>query len=251
MFYYAHKEVSMKIKFHNFILPTFCILIFFVSSCIGQTKPVPISSLKVTQTSTILITNTPSIAVSPTYTPPPSPTLTSTILPTPDICNPAQWQDDGIYILSTKQFGALEPGGPNTFNRILIAQNPVWEDFRQKDHGEMRIAGVIFHETAWGHTLGTGVNPAVLLITYGIERNWDLPAYGALVAKVDQIRGSLYQHELEWILGEVDQSQYPAIKNGATYALFRYFNGSQEHLEIWCRTYVDVFGESPLEEFDH
>lgn len=245
----------MNTKFQLLRLIISFFLILLLTSCTGNSRPAPSSSPYATQTATIfvlnmaLITDTPTII--PTSTPKVLPTLTPTILPTPDICNPSQWKEEGIYILSPRQFGAMDPGGPNTFDSILISQNPSWEDYRQKDHGEMRTAGVIFHEHAWGPTMGTGVNPAVLLITYGIERNWELPAYGALVAKVVQIRTLLNRYEREWFRGEVDQSQYPAIKNGATYALFRYFDGNQESLEIWCRAYVDVFGESPLKEFDH
>ena len=241
----------MKIKFHYSILPTFCILIFLMSSCIRLTKPVPASSLKITQTSTILITNTPSITVSPTYTPSPSPTLTSTISPTPDICNPAQWQEDGIYVLSTDQFGALKPGGPNTFIRILIDKNPAWADFQQEDHGEMRAAGKIFHESSCGPEMGMGANPAVVLVLYGVNNNWALPVNGDLVSAVYQIRDSLYHDEAEWDFGDIDQSQYPPIANGATYALYRYFDGNKDLLESWCRTYEEVYGESSLEEDDH
>ena len=241
----------MKIKFHYSILPTFCILIFLMSSCIRLTKPVPASSLKITQTSTILITNTPSITVSPTYTPSPSPTLTSTISPTPDICNPAQWQEDGIYVLSTDQFGALKPGGPNTFIRILIDKNQAWADFQQEDHGEMRAAGKIFNESSCGPEMGMGANPAVVLVLYGVYNNWALPVNGDLVSAVYQIRDSLYHDQAEWDFGDIDQSQYPPIANGATYALYRYFDGNKNQLETWCRTYLEVYGESPLKEDDH
>ncbi len=55
----------------------------------------------------------------------------------------------------------------------------------------------------------------------------------------------LHQHELEWILGNVDQSQYP-VANAGTYALYRYFNGDAPKLEDWCHTYVQVYDESPL-----
>ena len=55
----------------------------------------------------------------------------------------------------------------------------------------------------------------------------------------------LHEHELEWILGQVDQSQY-AVENAATYALYRYFNGDVSKLEDWCRTYVQIYQESPL-----
>jgi hypothetical protein len=94
--------------------------------------------------------------------------------------------------------------------------------------------------------LGTGVSPAVILVTYGVERNWEIPASGDLRSEVDNIRAVLYQHDLDWILGKVDQSQYPTMANAASYALYRYFNGDLSKLETWCRTYVQVYGASPL-----
>lgn len=230
----------MKIKIHYSIAIIASVLIFLLSSCIGQTKTTPTSSPEFPHTifSTFTITST--------NTPLPIPTVTSTISPTPDVCNPALWQEDSIYVLSTDQFSGLRPGGPNIFNRILIAQNSAWADFRQEDHDELRSAGVIFHEASFGPKMGMGANPAIVLVTYGVEYDWELPKYGDLVSRVEQIRDSLYQHESEWFLGEVDQSLYPPIANGATYALFRFFDGNKNLLETWCRTYLEIYGEPPL-----
>lgn len=191
-----------------------------------------------TATATIVPSLTPS---TPSITPSPIPTITST----PDVCNIAQGQDK-IQVMSQDLFTALEPGGPTVFDTILGEQDSAWADFRQSDHGEIRSAGIIFHETAFGPELGTGVNPAVLLVTYGVDWNWELPANGDLVSEVDRIRAALHQHELDWILGKVDQSQYPPIANAATYALYRYFNGDLSKLEAWCRTYVQIYDVSPL-----
>ena len=247
----------MKYIFANY-LSINIVSLFLITSCSVLAKPVSTSSPNTTRTATILMKNTPSVTflhtVTSTNNHSPSPTVTPTITPTPDICNPSHWQKDGIYVLSTDQYDALEPGGPNTFDRILISLNPAWEDFQQKIEvidREHWTAGQIFDSFAWGFELGSGVNPAVILITYGVERDWALPTHGALAAKVDQIRASLYKYRLEWVLGKVDRSQYPPITNGATYALYRYFDGNKNQLETWCRTYLEVYGESPLKEYDH
>lgn len=178
--------------------------------------------------------------VTPSITASPLPTIT----PTPDICNIVQGQSK-IRILSDDLLTALEPGGPGVFDRILVEQNPAWANFQQEAHDEMRSAGVTFHETAFGPELGTGINPAVLLVTYGVERKWELPENGDLVSEVDRIRAVLRQHESDWILGKVDQSQYPMVANRATYVLYRYFNGDLAKLEDWCHTYVQVYDQSP------
>jgi len=182
-------------------------------------------------------------SITPSITPTITPTITFTS--TPDFCNSAQWQDK-IQVLSDNLLTAMTPGGPVAFDRILVEQVPAWADFRQNDHGEIRSAGVIFHETSSGPEPGTALNPAVILVTYGVERKWELPANGDLVSEVEHIRAVLYQHRSEWIHGQIDQSQYPRVANAATYALYRYFNGDLFKLENWCRTYVRVYSESPV-----
>ena len=91
-----------------------------------------------------------------------------------------------------------------------------------------------------------GVNPAVALVVYGVKNDWALPVNGDLVSAVYQIRDSLYQDESEWNFENIDKSQYPPISNGATYALYRYFNGNEQKLESWCRTYIEVYSEYPM-----
>ena len=93
-------------------------------------------------------------------------------------------------MISQDLFTALRLG-PTIYDRVLIEQNPAWADFHQYYHGEIRSAGVIFHEVAFGPPgpeLGEGVSPAVLLVTYGMDKNWELPSNGDLAAEVDYIR---------------------------------------------------------------
>lgn len=217
------------------LIITIIFLVGFQLAACGIATPAP----TVTATTTVasLIPIIPSI----TPTTIPSPTISFTA--TPDFCKFVQSQGK-IQVISQDLFTALEPGGPVDFDRILGEQDPAWTDFQQDVHGEIRSAGVIFHETAFGPELGTGVNPAVLLITYGVEWDWELPANGDLVSEVDEIRARLHQHELEWILKTVDQSQYP-VANAATYALYRYFNGDLSKLESWSSSFDTLFGVSP------
>ncbi|HEY3475551.1 MAG TPA: hypothetical protein VGK56_13145 [Anaerolineales bacterium] len=222
-------------KTQAWILKVFPLIftVIWVQAC-GNVPPMP----TVVATATIMPSLTPS---TPFITRSPVPSITAT----PDLCNLAQSQDK-IQVLSDDLLTALRPGGPTVFDRILVGQNPAWADFRQYDHDEMRSAGVIFHETAFGPELGKGINPAVILVTYGVERNWELPANGDLVSEVDHIRSLLFQYRSEWVHGQVDQSQYSMVANGATYVLYRYFNGNFSKLEDWCHTYIQVYGELPL-----
>ena len=116
----------------------------------------------------------------------------------------------------------------------------------QTVHGELSSAGAIFHETSSGPELGTAINPAVILVIYGVEQNWQLPASGDLVSEVEHIRAVLYQHRSDWIHGQVDQSQYP-VANAASYALYVFINYDGEKLQIWYDTYQRLFGRDPFQ----
>jgi len=52
----------------------------------------------------------------------------------------------------------------------------------------------------------------------------------------------------EWIKPENEQvrAQHPQISNGATYALYVFFEGNEDRLQTWCNTYRQLFGESSL-----
>ena len=242
-------------------LQMFCLFLFLLSTtaCVGggsgaltsasstlatlTTSP-PASLVSsgpaLTPTLALAATAIPTVAATETATPSPS--------PTPDLCSPALWEKTEIYVLSWDLFDALRPGGPRTFDRILVERNPAWAEFRQEIEGEgLWTAGQIFSSFAWGYELGTGVNPAVILVTYGVAHDWALPPNGDLASRVDAIREALYQAHLEWFLGRVDRTRYPGIANGPTYALYRFFQGDLHKLEVWCRTFVEVYGIWPVE----
>ena len=242
-------------------LQMLCLFLFLLSviACVGSGSGAPRSSFStlaplttsplasltspgpaLTPTLTLGVTASPTVTATETTTPSPS--------PTPDLCSPALWEKRGIYVLSWELFGALRPGGPRTFERILVEKNPVWRDFRQEIKGEgVWTAGQIFSSFAWGYELGTGVNPAVILVTYGVAYDWALPPDGDLVSRVDAIREALDQAYSAWYRGEVDRARYPQIANGPTYALYRFFQGDLHKLEVWCRTFVEVYGIWPVE----
>ncbi len=238
-------------------LQMLCLFLFLLSviACVGSgsgattssfSTPVtlttsPPASLGPALTSTLAlgVTAPPTVVATETAAPSPS--------PTPDLCSPALWEKTGIYVLSWDLFDALRPGGPRTFDRILAGKNPAWAEFRQKVRGKERTAGVIFHEVSAGKVWGTGVNPAVVLVTYGVAYDWALPPDGDLASRVDAIREALYQAHLEWFIGRVDRTRYPGIANGPTYALYRFFQGDLHKLEVWCRTFVEVYGIWPVE----
>ncbi len=86
----------------------------------------------------------------------------------------------------------------------------------------------------------------MILVTYGVAYNWELSPDGDLASRVEQIRAQLDRAWSEWVHNQPVQTQHP-VANGATYALYRYFDGDLRKLETWCYTYVAVYGESPLQ----
>lgn len=90
---------------------------------------------------------------------------------------------------------------------------------------------MIFHETAFGPEFGEGISPAVLLVTYGMDHNWDVPANGDLFSEADRIRAVLRRHESDWIRGTIGPYQKPMVANGATYVLYRYFGGDVSNID--------------------
>jgi len=217
------------------ILASLVVTTAIISACLDK------AAILVTPVSTSTARTVPSQTPTPSMTPSPLPTIT----PTPDFCNSSQWKDE-FEVISIDVLDGLEPGGPPLFDRILQNQNPAWAEFRQIQSGELRTAGVIFHETAFGHEWGIGINPAVLLVTYGVDYEWQIPRNGDLFWKVDGIRAKLFQYRSDLIHGRADQSRYPITAKGSTYVLYRYYDGDLSKLEVWCRTYVAVYNESPL-----
>ncbi|MDL1942982.1 hypothetical protein FBQ99_11610 [Chloroflexi bacterium CFX2] len=216
------------------LIISFMILIVVLLTACGIAAPAP------TAAATRAPSRTP-ITPSFTRTSTPSPIISTA---TPDFCKLVHSQDK-IKVISDDLLTTFGPGNPVVFDRILTEHDPAWADFHQMVHGELRSAGVIFHETSAGPELGTALNPAVILVIYGMEWNWQLPTSGDLNSEVEHIRAVLFQHRSDWIHGQVDQSQYP-VANAATYALYVFFDHDTSRLQSWCNTYKQLFGTSPL-----
>jgi hypothetical protein len=237
-------------KSKHFVAFPFLFLLIFATACVPSpvdTLPT-LAALSATPYAS-LAPITPSPMPSSTSTPAP-PTVTATLVqqPTLDMCSRSQWRN-GIFILSDLQFGSLEIGraAKVSYNRTLIEKNPAWEGFTQYDEDLQHTweeAGDIFLGKKFIQ-VGEGVAPGVLLITYGIEYNWEPPENGDLIVRVVYTRDLLWAYFISWWKGNVDKSLYPPIDNAATYALYRYFDGDMDKLEQWCSTFVEVFKEIP------
>ena len=204
----------------------------------------------VTPLPTVTATRIPSLTFpSPSITPFPvnTATQTATVTPlpssTPYSCE-FTWDVPWI-ILDDDTFRSFGSTTSVEIDEQLIQRNPQWQNFRQTVITDSWTAGVVFAQ-GYGAPGEYGVNPIVLMVTIGMELDWQVPPDGDLYGRVVETGKTLFAYSLEYHDQEDVREAYPQIGNAATYALYRYFNGDLSKLEIWCRTYVRVYNESPL-----
>jgi len=204
----------------------------------GVAAPVP----------TVTVTQMPSRTPSPSLTPSPgnTATQTATVTPspssTPYSCEPPN-SDVPWVILdydTFQSFGAT----PNEMDEQLIQRNPQWQSFRQTVMTNPWTAGAVFDQGS-GAPGEYGVNPAVLMVTVGMELDWQVPPDRDLYGQVVETGKTLYGYYLEYRNKDDVRGAYPQIGNAETYALFRFFNEDQEKVEEWCNTFHGMFEDRP------
>jgi hypothetical protein len=200
----------------------------------GQVVPVSTATATIAPSLTSLI---PSIT--------PTATLFLTVVPTTtsDFCDSASWDVPWI-ILGYDTFHAFGATS-SEIDEQLVLRNPQWQDFRQIVTTEPWTAGDVFVQ---GHGVPGeyGVNPSVLLVTVGMDLEWQIPSDGGLYSRVVETGKTLYAYYQDYYTQEDLQDAYPQIGNAATYALYRYFDSDLSKLEGWCHSYVQIYKESPL-----
>jgi len=191
--------------------------------------------------------STPSITPSPipTVTPLPTNTLTASpelgIAPNCKIAN----EEGQLYLLNDQEFRNLRTSD-GKLDRALAAHYPEWANFTQSAPWSTQPVklGEIIVSASLDEELNLQINPAVTLVTLGESLNWQLPANTDLFSKSREISLTLRQHDWDWTnpQNESLRSQYPEIANGATYALYAFFNHNLDRLQRWCSTYQQLFG---------
>jgi murein DD-endopeptidase MepM/ murein hydrolase activator NlpD len=144
--------------------------------------------------------------------------------------------DDDVYF----SFGPI----PKEMEERLFHLYPHWEDFQQTVNTDSWSAGIIIDQASFGGP-EYGVNPAVLLVTVGMELNWQVPSDGDLYSLAVQTAKELGRFAVEYDTQEEVQSSYPQIGNQSTYALYRFFGEDPERLVEWKETYQTLFSEDP------
>ena len=227
-------------------LVTLTISTSLLAAC-GIATPVP----------TVTATTVPSITPStPSITPSPIPTTTSsptnTLTTTPELgiapnCKIAN-EEGQLYLLNDQEFRNLRTSD-GKLDRALATHYPQWANYTQMVPWSTQPVklGEIIVSASLDEELNLQINPAVTLVTLGESLNWQLPANTDLFSKSREISLTLRQHDWDWTnpQNESLRSQYPEIANGATYALYAFFNHNLDRLQSWCNTYQQLFGTSP------
>lgn len=133
-------------------------------------------------------------------------------------------------------------------DQALAETYPTWASFRQQPdwYNEPVTAGQIIQDASVEETFQ--MNATVTLVTVGLELNWQLPDDGDLFSKARNTGEQLVLNSLEWSHPDNEhiRSQHPEVRNGATYALYKYFDFNKVALQEWCESYIALFGKSPI-----
>ena len=200
------------------------------------------------------LTSTTLPAPSPQQTAASSPTATSTTTPTPTAPPTATStpgcvlsnQEGRLYVLHDEVL--FHPGpGSEVLDQALAGVYPGLASFRQSLawYDEPVSTGQIIEDASFEETFQ--LNSAVTLVTVGLEIDWQLPPYGDLYYRARTTGDRLVTLWYEYSLPDHQavREQYAQVANGATYALYKYYDGNQAVLREWCLAYTALFEKSP------
>ena len=232
------------------------ISIFFLSlsGCVSA-ETLPASTQQTTfLTTTVFTPYSPSSTRVPTKTIQltPSPTSSPTSIPTLTPASSCLTNIHGskLYILhdSVLYHGRIQ--GEN-LDRALKENHPNWTTFTQIPYWDEKplSAGEIIDAASFAEEFQ--INPAITLVSLGVELDWKLPSNGDLFTIARETAKNLDGHYWDYAFDDIDEhtqikDSYPEIENAGTYAIYAYFEYDKEKLEVWCETYMDLFNHSPL-----
>ncbi|RME57265.1 hypothetical protein D6779_09010 [Candidatus Parcubacteria bacterium] len=227
-------------------LSFFFLIILFATACTVKDTPQPSSTTApyLVATSAIAFKTT-----TPTLTPTLTPESTLALTITPELtslpnCN--IFDEDGkLYVLSTDIFFSWGPKDEE-ITQALAADFPEWANFEQTlpdmSHplkiGEVMVAASLGQETF-------ALNPTVTLVTMGVSLDWQLPPDGDLYSRAIATGKRLEHLWHEWTHPDNEniRVRYPNLANdGATYALYAFFDYDREKLQVWAAEYDVLFG---------
>jgi murein DD-endopeptidase MepM/ murein hydrolase activator NlpD len=154
--------------------------------------------------------------------------------------------EQSINVLHDQVFFALGPK-EEELNRALENNFPEWANYEQNVRWDSEPAklGEIVREASFQEQFA--LNPAVTLVTLGESLDWQLPSDSDLFLQSMTIGERLNYLWFEWANPENEniRVQNPEVSNGATYALYVFFDHDKDRLQAWQDTYYRLFGEYP------
>jgi len=154
-------------------------------------------------------------------------------------------RDEGVILHDDVLFHPGPVG--EVLDQALAESYPAWSSFRQQPdwYDEPVSAGQIIQDASFEETFQ--LNTSVTLVTVGLAFDWQLPEDGDLFSRARDTGEQLVLYSIEWSHPDNEQirSQYPEVNNGASYALFAYFDFDEGKLQVWKDTYKKLFGSDP------
>jgi hypothetical protein len=155
-----------------------------------------------------------------------------------------------LYVLGTDVFFSLGPSGIE-IDRVLKNASPAWATFQPRilGYSELASVGEIIEAASLGQEKFS-LNPAVTLVTLVLKLDWQLPPDGDLYSQSLIVGKQLHHYWFQWNNSDNEQLRlrYPNLTDdGATYALYEFFDHDIDKLQNWCNTYQALFASSPLQ----
>ncbi len=233
-------------------------MLFLLTSCAVLPAEVPTATSQTLPISTHTLAPTPSVTSLSTATLFPTKSATVHLTPTETIettetsnLNCLFPESNGsLYILNDQVFyyGRTEK---EVLDLALMNSYPEWASFKQdlEWRDEPASAGQVIEDASFSKTFQ--LNPAVTLVTVGIDLDWELPTDGDLFSIARSAGEKLDGYYWDFEFDEIDEAthikaDYPEVVNAATYSIYAFFEYDQATLMVWCDTYQLLFDVSPV-----
>ena len=151
--------------------------------------------------------------------------------------------EPSINALDDQVFFALGPSGEE-LDQALANNYPEWANYQQNVswYSEPVKVGKVVREASFQEEFA--LNSGVTLVTLGESLDWQLPSTTDVFSESLVVGETLTNLWSEWINPENEQirAQYPEVSNGATYALYAFFDFDTVRLQAWQDSYQRLFG---------
>jgi len=152
-----------------------------------------------------------------------------------------------LNVLSDDVFFAYS--SEDELNQALANTYPQWAIYQENVpwNEEPEKLGKIVQEASFQETFA--LNPEVTLVTLGESFQWQLTVDKDIFEHSLTIGERLVRlwDEFSHPDNQAIRSQFREVSNGATYALYAFFEFDKGELQNWCNSYQSLFGTLPMQ----